>query len=347
MYASLNKRIVLTIIGWTILAVVLFMLIPMLYPAKLPWVYHFYHLVLFGVLAVVYYVNIHVVIPKLIHKSFHFYYVLVFFGLGALTVSLMRFVEITLNLQEEVYKSLYPDQLYIASEHTSYVDYYVFFLTSIVLTVGFTHFLIKKWNSETNKKLVLQELKTKAELTSLKAQINPHFFFNTLNTIYALTEKNIEKSQKAILKLSKMMRFAMNEENNELVDLQEELAFVHNYLDLMSYRLPPKVTLTYAITPCNSELKIAPMILLTFIENCFKHGVSSEAHCTIKITTYLEENIFTLETENAWFNKKEKQTGIGIENTKKRLDILYENKYELEQTTADGKYFSTLKIHLK
>lgn len=337
----------LEIMGWLTLAIVLFFVIPLLYPARLPLAYHIYHFVFFVVLLGAYYFNIRVMIPRTVKKSISLPYIFLFLTISGSVVGVMSLTEIALNLQEKVYHSLYPEKTFIASEHKSYVNYYVFFVTAIVLGVGFTNFIIKKWNLEERKKLVLQELKAKAELGNLKAQINPHFFFNSLNTIYALTHKNVEKSQNAILTLSKMMRYAMNEENQDFVFLKDELSFIQNYLDLMSYRLHSNVTLEYSIPKYNLEAKVAPMLLLTFIENCFKHGVSSEMGCTIKITTFIKENTLVLKTENHWFEKANKPKGIGIENTKKRLDILYRNNYSLKQIQTDGKYFTTLKINLK
>lgn len=347
MKAFSNRNIGLDIMGWSILAIVLFLFIPMLYPAKLPLVYHIYHLVLFMVLFGIYYFNIQIVIPKTVNKSINFFYVLLFLGMCFLVVSLMNFVETFLNLQQEVYRSLYPEKFYVASEHKSYANYYVFFVTAIVLMTGFTNFLLRKWNTEERKKLAVQKLKAKAELGNLKAQINPHFFFNTLNTIYALTHKDVEKSQDSLLKLSKMMRYAMNEDNEEFVSLQNELVFIQHYLDLMLHRLPSNVTLEYHISENHYEAKIAPMILLTFIENCFKHGVTSQEDCFIRISTVITEGVFILETENPWFENREKSNGIGIENTIKRLDILYNDGYKLEQSIIEGKYFISLKIKLK
>lgn len=347
MKGFLVKRFGLAVLGWLTLAIVLFLVIPLLYPASLPLAYHIYHFIFFVVLFGVYYFNIRIAIPKTVKKSINLSYLLLFLGIAGLVVGLMSFTEVVLNLQEKVYNSLYPEKTFIASEHKSYVNYYVFFVTAIVLGIGFTNYLIKKWNLEERKKQALQELKAKAELGNLKAQINPHFFFNTLNTIYALTYKDVGKSQNAILTLSKMMRYAMNEENKDFVSLKNELSFIQNYLDLMSYRLPCNVTLDYIIPEYNLEAKVAPMLLLTFIENCFKHGVSSEEDCNIKISMCVMDNIFILETENHWFEKMKKSKGIGIENTKKRLEILYESEYSLKQIKSDGKFFTTLKIALK
>lgn len=344
-----GQRYWVDILSWTTFGVILFLIIPMLYPAELPLIYHVYHLMLFIVLISVYYLNVCIIIPNVVKRGVNFYYVLLFIALCVLVINLMNFLEIQLDVKTRVYQSLYPNEEYRPEDHKSYVGYYLFFLTAIVLGVGYTNHIFKKWRKEEEKSREIKAQKTKAELESLKAQINPHFFFNTLNTIYALTHNDVEKSQKAILKLSKMMRYAMNEENREVVRLSEETAFIQNYLELMGYRLPENVHLYFDLTQEQPEKEIAPMILLNFVENCFKHGISTEMNCYIIISTAFEGDYFVLRTENDWFPMRENKSsnGIGIDNTKKRLEIIYEQDYTLEQNIEGNRFYSILKIKLK
>lgn len=337
------------VLSWTTFGMILFMIIPMLYPAELPLIYHVYHLVLFVVLIGVYYLNVGIIIPNVIKRGVNFYYVLLFIGLCILVLNLMNFMETQMDVRTQVYQNLYPNEEYRSEDHKSYIGYYLFFLTSIVLAVGYSNQIFKKWRKEEKKSKTIKAQKIKAELDSLKAQINPHFFFNTLNSIYALTYIDMEKSQKAILKLSKMMRYAMNEENKEVVRLSEETAFIQNYLELMHYRLPKNVRLNFELTQEQSDKEITPMVLLNFVENCFKHGISTEKECSIKISTAFENNFFVLTTENDWFCERETilSKGIGIENTRKRLDIIYENDYSLKQSVHKNRFYSILKIKLK
>lgn len=343
-----RQSILIDFVSWAAFGIILFVLIPMLYPAELPLIYHVYHLVLLAVLIGVYYLNVRVIIPNVVKRGINFYYVLLFIGLCVLVINLMNFLETQMDVRTQVYQSLYPNEEYRPGDHKSYIGYYLFFLTAIVLGVGYTNHIFKKWRKEEQKSQTIKAQKTKAELDSLKAQINPHFFFNTLNSIYALTHIDVEKSQKAILKLSKMMRYAMNEENREVVRLSEETAFIQNYLELMQYRLPENVRLDFDLTQEQPEKEIAPMVLLNFVENCFKHGISTEKECFIKISTAFENDCFVLTTENDWFRERETNLskGIGIENTKKRLDIIYGKDYSLEQNTHGNRYYSTLKLKL-
>ena len=336
------------IIGWCLLAVVLLLIIPMLYPARLPLVYHIYHVILFFVLFGVYYLNSLIIIPKVVKNGINLYYILLFLVLCGLVISIMFFVEIKLNVRSLVYSSMHPYSIYRPEENKSYINYYLLFLTTIVFSVGYMNHLVKKWNMEKKKMSELQRRKEKAELDSLKSQIQPHFFFNTLNTIYALTYTDIGKSQEAILSLSKMMRYVINEENRQFVTLKEETSFIYSYLELMEHRLPKNIKTLFNLTQKHPETIITPMILMNFIENCFKHGMSTEKECIIKISTDFEDNYFVLRTENDWFDtrKSNSNKGIGIENTRKRLDIIYPDDYSLENKMFNNRYYCVLKIKL-
>ncbi|UOE39799.1 histidine kinase [Chryseobacterium suipulveris] len=261
----------------------------------------------------------------------------------------MNFIEDRLNLAELIHKSLKPNEPYVPKSRGVLIPLYLFMLSALMYFIGLASRIIIKKNIEEKKNIILQEQKSRAELDTLKAQINPHFFFNTLNTIYSLTFFDIEKSQDALLKLSKMMRYVMNEDGLEKVKLTDEISFVKNYLDLMQQRLPENVTLETQIPEDCSDAEIAPMILLTFVENCFKHGISSEKSCYIFIKIKCENGTLLLETENdITENLNHKKTsGIGIENTVKRLNILYPKKFDYFSEINYNRYHSSLKIDLK
>lgn len=336
------------IIGWCLLAVVLLLIIPMLYPARLPLVYHIYHIILFFVLFGVYYLNSVIIIPKVVKKGINFYYILLLLVLCVLVICIMFFIEVKLNVRASVYSNMHPNSVYIPEENKSYINYYLLFLTTIIFSVGYMNHLVRKWNLENKKNSELQRRKEKAELDTLKSQIQPHFFFNTLNTIYALTYTDIEKSQEAILSLSKMMRYVMNEENRHFVTLKEETSFICSYLELMEHRLPKNIRTIFKLSDEHPEATIIPMVLLNFIENCFNHGLSTEMECLIEISTNFEGNFFVLKTVNDCFytQKNKNKKGIGIENTRKRLEIVYPEIYSLENWVYNNRYYCILKIKL-
>ena len=337
------------ILAWLSLAIILLVLIPMVYPVKLPVEYHVYHFILFWILFGIYYLNINYLVPVFYKKYKLLPYLLSIIAIGFACVLFMDFVSSSLNIRELIHQKLNPNEPYIKKKNV-FIYFYIVILLAIILVTGIILQMVKKWNREEKNNIVLREEKAKAELMTLKAQIHPHFFFNTLNTIYALSHSDIPQSQEALLKLSKMMRFAMNEENREKVKLQEELEFVKNYLDLMKHRLPDNVQLSSNLSVVSTNLEIVPMILLTFIENCFKHGLTTKKNCDIFIETALVDNTFRLTTENELLEQKSNArnyTGIGIDNTIKRLDILYPEKYTYKSRRENGKYYCELQIDLK
>ena len=337
------------ILAWFLLAVVLLLLVPMAYPVALPLEYHFYHFVLFCLLLAIYYFNVNYFLP-VIHKKYGlFYYILCIVAIGIASVFFMELVSSALNIRQLIHQKLNPGEPYVKKRNI-FIFFYIIILIVIILATGIILELVKKWNREEKNNIILREEKSKAELSTLKAQIHPHFFFNTLNTIYALSHSDVPQSQEALLKLSKMMRFAMNEENREKVQLEEEIGFIKNYLDLMKHRLPRNVDFKADILDVNKDLEIVPMILLTFIENCFKHGITTEKPCEIIIQTALNDTRFTLKTQNEIFENKVKSldsSGIGIDNTIKRLNILYPGNYTYISRKEDGKYYCELQIDLK
>lgn len=336
-------------LAWVLLAVVLLVLVPMAYPVKLPLEYHFYHCILFCLLLAIYYFNVNHLLPVVQKNHGPLSYILCILAIGVASVFIMEMISNSLNIRELIHQKLNPGEPYVKKRNV-FVFFYIIILVIIILATGIILQMVKKWNREEKNNIILREEKAKAELMTLKAQIHPHFFFNTLNTIYSLSHSDVPQSQEALLKLSKMMRFAMNEENLEKVPLQKELEFVRNYLDLMKHRLPDNLTLTVDLSEATHELEIVPMILLTFIENCFKHGITTEKDCEIKIETILTGQTFILKTENSFFNFQKyslQSTGIGIENTIKRLDILYPENYSYKHRTEEGKYYCELKINLR
>ena len=201
--------------------------------------------------------------------------------------------------------------------------------------------------------LTAQHLAREAQLQLLMAQLNPHFLFNTLNNIYALTNIDVEKAKTALLKLSRMMRYVLYETEKNQTLLSKENEFIKDFIELMKLRLTNKVTLDLRIPEKIEEAEIAPMLLLPFIENCFKHGISSQKESSILISLSKEKNYLVLHTENTIFKSTENTpegsaSGIGMTNTVRRLELLYPGKYKLDidKENAENQFRITLKIDL-
>ena len=193
-----------------------------------------------------------------------------------------------------------------------------------------------------------------AELSSLKAQINPHFLFNTLNMIYSSALKKEDKTPEMILKLSDNFRYLLQKGQDDIVSLQEDIMHIRDYVSLQKERLTNKVQVVFFIDIDNEHQVIAPLLFLPFIENAFKYASSIKGSLhQIHVTIILKDNKLTFECENP-FNSKSKnhmdsnwqESGIGIENTKKRLAYFYKDKYKLHITNEGSIFKVILKIQL-
>lgn len=174
--------------------------------------------------------------------------------------------------------------------------------------------------------------KLNAELLYLKAQINPHFLFNTLNSIYSLAIQKSNDTPNAVVKLSGMMRYVLTESQNEFVSLHKEINYISNYIELQKLRLDKTVKLHYLVNGSIKNQTIAPLVLMPFIENAFKYGVNPEENSDISIEIGIYEAAINLSVKNNMVYVKDdpyNKSGLGIENTRHRLRILYPDKHYL------------------
>lgn len=193
----------------------------------------------------------------------------------------------------------------------------------------------------------LEAEKNKAELALYKAQINPHFLFNTLNTLYALTLSKSDRAESAFVKFSNILRYMYAQADREMIPLGDEWEYIRQYVDLQRLRLNAhtQVLLTEEID--NNRASVPPMLFITFVENAFKYGVSSEADCTIRIGLRLHDGVLDFTTENAVMRPREEAApGIGIENCRKRLQLLFPDRFELHTSEREGIYRVRLTIRL-
>jgi LytS/YehU family sensor histidine kinase len=185
------------------------------------------------------------------------------------------------------------------------------------------------------------------ELTHLKAQINPHFLFNTLNSIYSLVLAKDDGAPDAIVELSELMRYIIKDADKHEVLLEKELAYLNNYIALQQSRLGRTVSIVYETDVLPGDKMIAPLIMISFIENAFKYGVNPDKVSVITIQLQLKKNIFSLYVANKKVTKTSVDgDGIGIENTKKRLQLLYPSRHELQIVDNDIDFSVNLIMHL-
>ena len=175
--------------------------------------------------------------------------------------------------------------------------------------------------------------KLSVELSYLKAQINPHFLFNTLNSIYSLAIEKSDNTAEAVVKLSAMMRYVLSEAGNDFVPLEKEIAYMHNYIELQQIRFADSVKVSFTVDGKPLAKKIAPIILIPFVENAFKYGVNAEEDSSIKVAITITENglqLFVMNNKVHVHQSDENKSGVGIENTKGRLRLLYPSRHSLE-----------------
>ncbi|MCB0633991.1 MAG: histidine kinase [Saprospiraceae bacterium] len=221
----------------------------------------------------------------------------------------------------------------------------------IVVFVGLLRFVEDWFELEANKKEMENERLT-SELRFLKAQINPHFLFNTLNNLYYLAFKQSPNTTEVIAKLSQMMRYMIYDSNHPRVPLDKEIEYMSNYISLEKMRLNDEVPISFEVRGNTEGVMIAPLIFITFLENAFKHGVSNtakdswvEAHIQIdgKVCTYLVANRKITEPAKTVTEK----SGIGLQNLKRRLELTYPNRYDLNIEDLPDVYRVKLKLRME
>ncbi len=195
----------------------------------------------------------------------------------------------------------------------------------------------------------MEREKLNSELAFLKNQVSPHFFFNTLNNIYSLISVNAEDSQKAVLKLSKLMRYLLYESEQGNTKLSSEIGFMSNYIDLMKLRMSEKVTLSVTFPEDYEDINIPPLLFVPFIENAFKHGISYREKSFIEISMLTEKDSLCFRCVNSKVIKQDKperdHSGIGLENVKKRLNLLFPGRHDLKVNESDSEFEIVLSIN--
>jgi hypothetical protein len=208
----------------------------------------------------------------------------------------------------------------------------LFILAIMVVSFNMAISLVFKALDKDIKNKTLAKEKVVSELEYLKYQINPHFLMNTLNNIHALVDINSEEAKMKLVKLSKLLRFVLYTGPKATVQLQEEISFLENYIDLMRIRYIDKVEISFSYPSVIPNLNIPTLLIIPFVENAFKHGVSYEKKSFIYVRIDCKDNRVLVNVKNSkavGFMKDDRNCGIGVENTKRRLQLIYDNDYKL------------------
>jgi LytS/YehU family sensor histidine kinase len=216
------------------------------------------------------------------------------------------------------------------------------FLLPIPILIGLWFFEQWKWFR------TLKAEKASAELALLRSQVNPHFFFNTLNNLYSLVVHQSDKAPEVILKLSDMMRYTIYEGKKDKVPLKEEVDYLQRYIDLHKIRYQKEVDIRFE-KPENAEVSVAPLLFIVPLENAFKHGVESlreGAYIHASLRTVPKEGKVIFEIQNNFDDQDDEgKQGIGLENLKKRLELLYPNRHKLDIVKEEGVFTVNLELY--
>lgn len=265
------------------------------------------------------------------------------FLLGSFAAGLLqRYVAFTIHYPIYYPEALQDPWLYFPKIVKGFVGIYPVVFVAVAIK------LLKYWYANQQAQQILTQEKLQAELKFLKTQIHPHFLFNTLNNLYALTLKKSEKAPEMVLKLSELINYMLYECKSDEVPLSKEIKFIRNYVDIEKMRYGDKLDVDIRVTGELHDRTIAPLILLPFVENCFKHGASETlAQSWVKITVDSHSDHLVIKVENSKSGKngENRNQGIGIQNVKRRLDLLYPGNHELKLINGEETFLVVLSIN--
>lgn len=227
-----------------------------------------------------------------------------------------------------------------------FVNLLVFSILLVGFDTGLKIFFKLAQTEKEKAKLETENVST--QLAFLRNQVSPHFFMNTLNNIHAQIDINTEEAKDSLIRLSKLMRHLIYDSEAEKLPISKELDFISNYIDLMSLRYSEKVKIKLDLPENLPDKTIPPLLFTSFVENAFKHGISYENSSFVYITFKYEEDNLIMEIKNSNHNiiSEKEASGIGIQNSRKRLDLLYDDNYSLDIKTGNKVYLVVLKIPL-
>ena len=289
---------------------------------------------------VIFYINYLILIPTILFKEHIGRFIL-------LNIALIFIVSIGLRYWHNM--MAFPPPVRPRSYLPPRYIFYIRDMTSMIFMVGLSVAIRMslRWSATELARREAVKSRTEAELKNLRNQLNPHFLLNTLNNIYALTAFDTEKAQQAIQELSKLLRYVLYDNQENFVPLTKEVEFIRNYIELMRIRVSSQVKISthFQIRP-DSQSPVAPLLFISLIENAFKHGVSPTSPSFIDITLVEKEDKIHCIIRNSNYPKNatdKSGSGIGLEQVRKRLELLYAGHYEWQQQVSpDQKEYSSI-----
>jgi LytS/YehU family sensor histidine kinase len=304
-------------------------------------------IVLFNLSFIVfYYLNSFVLIPRLLSRRYRLWYVLTVLVSMVLIVSLPS---ILFRFWHPMHHTHHPDDEYRVYNLLIRILFSTL-LFAIIFIISTGLRIVREWYQAEQQTKDITHEKAVTELSLLKAQINPHFLFNTLNNIYSLSVKKSDDTPQAVMMLADMMRYVLSDAQSDHVPLDKDLEYLSEYIKLQKLRLTQKVTIDYSVTGTTDRLEIAPLILSPFVENAFKYGISTHEASTISIDIRIDGSTLSARVVNKvlpQLHQVQKATGTGLANVRRRLELLYPGRHTLViDPDEQGYYKVSLHINL-
>jgi two-component system, LytTR family, sensor kinase len=289
-------------------------------------------------MAAYFYYNFLYLIPRfLLRRKIAAYFLMLFLGLLAISGLNIIFALSTSGVIEH----RHPFNLWRTA-------FFPFYPAVLALALSSSLRITMEWFKTERQKKEMESEKLASELAFLKSQVNPHFLFNILNNICSLARKKSDETENAIIKLSQIMRYMLEDSKDEKVSLDKEVEYLENYIELQRLRLPENVNIEFALEGRTELFSIEPMLLIPFVENAFKHGVSYQEASEIKIRLACKGQTLLFSVENhiakPHSDPVEQGSGIGLKNVVRRLDLLYPGKHHLLVTNDGSHYTVNLEI---
>ena len=222
------------------------------------------------------------------------------------------------------------------------------FFNAVIIIIGTVIRVYQQWIENDRIKTEIEVQKNKTELEALKNQLNPHFLFNSLNSIYSLTFKKSNDAPEAVIMLSELMRYKLYKANDNKVLLKDELQYIENYIRLQRIRIAKNENVKTNIRGVITTQKISPLLFISYIENAFKYGTDFKGNTEVEIDISVKEDELQFKCINIIGSivDNKKNSGIGMHNTKNRLELMYPNKHWLTTVEKDNKFMVDLKLKL-
>lgn len=300
-------------------------------------------------LVIAFYVNLLLLMPKFFNKK-HWWFYIVFTCLFLIASLYIHYLAINIDMAFGHHPVMHERRHYGRSPEGFEFRQFSFIYTFVMVwAVSMVYYLMRQLQESQQHAEKVYASALQSELSFLRAQINPHFLFNTLNNIYALALKKSDDAPMAIMKLSTLMRQLTNDTVLDYVPFSEEEKFIKDYIELQKLRLTEKTHVKYEVKGSSDGLKIVPRILIPFIDNVFKYGVSNRTESEIIINLEFKGSMLYFTTQNAIHSggpENNGSSGVGLDNSCRRLDLLYKDKYRLNISHTDKKYIVNLQMDL-